>query len=102
LPIKNIFVNNVEEKVSIIPCVISSIDGFVSFYVSSESTGTHHILSSKSKDNTKHETILKIQAYTLDTLLFDILGIDHVDVIKIDVEGHELEVIKGAEKIISI
>ena len=97
LLIKNIFANNVKEKVSIIPCVISSVDGFVSFYVSSESTGAHHVLSSK--DNTKHGTILKIQAYTLDTLLFDILGIDHVDVIKIDVEGHELEVIKGAEKL---
>jgi len=97
LLIKNILVNNVEEKVSIIPCEISSIDGFVSFYVSSESTGAHHVLSNK--DSTKHGTILKIQAYTLDTLLFDILGIDHVDVIKIDVEGHELEVIKGAQKL---
>jgi FkbM family methyltransferase len=97
LLIKNIFVNNVVKKVSIIPCAISSIDGFVSFYVSSESTGAHHVLSSK--DNTKHGTILKIQAYTLDTLLFYILVIDHIDVIKIDVEGHELEVVKGAEKL---
>lgn len=47
----------------------------------------------------KNKNILRVQAYTLDTLLFNILRIDRVDIMKIDVEGHELEVIKGAQKL---
>jgi len=99
LLIKNIFTNNVEKKVSVLPYAISSTDNLVNFHVSSKSTGAHRILS-KNEDSIDRETILKVQAYTLDTLLFNILRIDHVDVIKIDVEGHELEVIKGAQKLL--
>jgi len=99
LLIRNIFVNNVEKKVSILPYAVSSIDGLVNFCVSSESTGAHNILFNNRRGDTAYETILKVKAYTLDTLLLNILRLDHVDVVKIDVEGHELEVIKGAKKI---
>ncbi|MHA1582869.1 MAG: FkbM family methyltransferase [Candidatus Baldrarchaeia archaeon] len=98
LLIKNILVNNVKKKVIVLPYAISSVNGIVNFYVSSESTGAHHILSND-EGNIGRGTILKVRAYTLDTLVLDTLGIDHVDVVKIDVEGHELEVIKGAQKL---
>jgi len=98
LLIKNISANNVEKKVSILPYAISSIDGLVNFYVNSESTGAHHILFNN-EGSMDYKTILKVKAYTLDTLLLNILGLTRIDVVKIDVEGHELEVIKGAQKL---
>jgi len=95
---RNIFVNNIEKKVSVLPYALSSINGLVNFCVSSESTGAHHILFNSKVGDTRHKTILNVKAYTLDTLLLNILRLDHVDVVKIDVEGHELEVIKGAKE----
>jgi len=97
LLIRNISMNNVKKKVIILPYAVSSTDGLVNFCVSSESTGAHHILSSN-ETSMDYKAILKVKAYTLDTLLLNILRLDHVDVIKIDVEGHELEVIKGGSK----
>lgn len=38
---------------------------------------------------------------TLDTDLFGVRGVQHVDAIKIDVQGHELDVFIGAERLIS-
>lgn len=42
---------------------------------------------------------VEVRALTLDTLV-DILKIDHVDAVKIDTEGAELEVLKGMKKTI--
>jgi len=73
---KNISINNVEKKVIVLAYVASSINGFVDFYVSPESTGAHHILpSNENSTYFKDKAILKVQAYTLDTSLFNILRV---------------------------
>ena len=49
--------------------------------------------------NFKNKNSIEIQIRPLDKI-FNFLSLDKVDIIKIDVEGMEFEVIKGAESII--
>ena len=55
---------------------------------------THHIQSSMSNDN-----IIKVPIDTLDNYC-EKRNITHIDFLKIDVEGFELEVLKGSQKML--
>lgn len=47
-----------------------------------------------------HQNYIEVEADTLDNIISQ-LGLDHVDFVKIDAEGVELEVLKGAERILT-
>jgi FkbM family methyltransferase len=50
---------------------------------------------------TKHDvTVRKVECDTLDNLC-DRLGIEHIDVLKVDTEGHDLAVLQGAGRMLS-
>jgi FkbM family methyltransferase len=89
---KNIQLNNLR-NVFIIGKGAYSKRGEMIFYLDDFGTGGHSLL----KGNTLKKE--KIQVDTIDNILNN-LNIKEVKVIKIDVEGAEREVLKGAEKIL--
>ena len=66
---------------------LSNRNGHTNLYTNKKSTGWHSLIGSG-----KHENV-KVSKF--DDLA---LGIKKIDLVKIDVEGHELEVLKGMKK----
>jgi len=89
---KNISLNHLE-NVSIIEGGCFSKKGKMDLYLDNLGTGGHSLLKN---DMAKKETI---PVDTLDNIL-KTLGIDRVDLIKVDVMGVELETFEGAKKIL--
>jgi len=87
---KNVELNRLK-NVSIVEKGVYSKKGEMTFYLDDFGTGGHSLL--KNEDAKKE--IIKID--TIDNILKS-LKIKHVNLIKIDVEGVELEAFKGAKK----
>jgi FkbM family methyltransferase len=64
----------------------------------SSASELNQIITGAESDN--FDSYEQVEAITLD-LLCDREGLNSVDIIKIDAEGHELQVLKGSENIIS-
>jgi FkbM family methyltransferase len=66
-----------------------------------ENTGTASIARNEVGDNSSHSMEsgkrIQVKLHTLESLLASHLGRVSIGIMKIDVEGHELEVLKGAE-----
>jgi FkbM family methyltransferase len=90
---ENVSLNNLK-NVSVIEKGCFSKKGEMSFYIDNYGTGGHSLLEI---ENARKEII---QTDTIDNILKD-LGIEHVDLIKIDVEGVEIEAFKGAKNILN-
>jgi FkbM family methyltransferase len=69
--------------------VVSEKNGNVDFYISSEGADSSII------EPDGYEKMITVESMTLDTLL-DKMGISHVDFLKIEAEGGEPEVLRGA------
>jgi FkbM family methyltransferase len=70
-------------------------DGEIAFYVNTKKSG-YSSLGKPSENNKSHTKEIKVLIKKLDSLVTS----DDVDVIKIDVEGAELGVLRGSENII--
>jgi FkbM family methyltransferase len=70
---------------------LSDFEGHVPLYLG-ERSGWHSLLPGE-----RHGESIEVAARTLDSVLAD-TGDAHVDVLKIDVEGAELQVLRGAER----
>lgn len=82
--------------VEIHECAVGDSDGDVSFYIDTEHSGYSSL--GKPSDEKKAGTIeIKVPKRKLDSLISS----DRIDVIKIDVEGAELGVLRGSENLIS-
>ena len=70
------------------PCALGSVDTTIEMVITEGNTGHSHV---------DHNTVGsgKINMWRLDTLEFD-----KIDYIKLDCEGYELEILKGAEETI--
>lgn len=73
------------------------IDGSVNFLVYKESNGSFTIPDGETTDLPGE--LIKVPAKRLDTFL-DELKIDHVDFVRMDVEGYEYHIIQGMKNII--
>lgn len=99
----NVFLNDVSEKVSVHDVALSSISADAALHVSRTprrfdsgklNTGTASLVM----NDRRHDESVAVRTERLDDVL-DIEG--ESVVVKIDVEGHELEVLKGMERILA-
>jgi len=80
-------------EVTFFECALAEKEGTAAFYVDEEMSGYSSL--NKSNSNNKTRTI-SVELKTLDSLI----NRDEVDTIKIDVEGAELSVLKGANTLL--
>jgi FkbM family methyltransferase len=85
-------------NVLVCPFALSDTNGTLSFYESLEGHGALNRMDRPGDNRTRYRQTM-VQAITLDSYTA-LLGIEKVDFIKIDVEGHELPMLRGAQKTI--
>jgi FkbM family methyltransferase len=85
--VRNIEQNHLGETIVPIPAAVSDLPGVISF--NPDSVTVHNSVDVAGST--------KVPAVTLDDDLH-ISGVDHIDLLKIDVEGHEVSVLTGAER----
>jgi len=91
--LKNLKLNKCENVITVNKA-LSDKHGLVKLYLSSDPDG--HSLTGRSLNKILQKYVL-IESITLDSLL-ELLNIQHVDLMKIDVEGAEFYVLLGGEK----
>jgi FkbM family methyltransferase len=102
---RNIWLNRLT-NVTAMNCAVYSAKARLKLYLPDEDLGytMHHSLMTNYLISKYNESIerkyVEVEAYTLDNLVQE-NGIDQVNWIKIDVEGAEYEVLKGAKDILS-
>lgn len=87
---------NKHNDITIHDCAVGDSEGLVTFYVNTIESG-YSSLSEPSQSN-KHKTVeIQVPIKCLEDIVLD----SNIDVIKIDVEGAELGVLRGAKTLIS-
>lgn len=101
---KNITANKMENRIEISHLALTDKIGTGKLYIPTQEHGLVETSSSlESTFKNEHSEIIEIPTATLDFTLRERDNIfQKVDVIKIDVEGHEASVIRGAKNIINI
>ena len=74
---------------------VSDRQGVVSFFVNHEQTGASHILTEAAGDQAGE--LIQVPSIVLDTYI-ETAGIDRVDLLKLDIEGHELVALHGGTR----
>jgi FkbM family methyltransferase len=98
---KNIKLNELSEHVITLNFAATSNKSKVKLSIPEKKSG-HTIYSSIIPDRAPTEKFIEVNANTLDNLLHENgISIEEVNWIKIDVEGAELEVLKGATSVLS-
>lgn len=90
---KNVSANGLSDKVIALPVAASDRDGYADLYVKAPS-GAHSL-----EDSRGARRKVKVITMKIDTLL-RVLNVEKVDVVKIDVEGHENRVIIGMNELL--
>jgi FkbM family methyltransferase len=80
---------------------VGAIEGQMDLHVCLDGKAVYSSLRPQSKDVKGRKTILQVQVTTLDAYIEDQHDIQSVDFIKVDVEGGELDVLRGAEQALS-
>jgi FkbM family methyltransferase len=88
---KNIQINGFNNVIPV-RAALSDFEGNGSLYLSARGSGEHSMLSKSKKE-------IKVPVYTVDALMRK-LRIDSLDVMKIDVEGAEIQVLKGSNQML--
>ena len=87
----NISLNKIKSLIKTNRYAVSDFNGWLKF--TEDRDGENHI------SNNALESTVEVQSIALDTYL-EIQGIQHIAYMKIDVEGFELQVLKGAREIL--
>jgi len=91
---ENINLNKLEDKIDVIEKLVSDKDGYERFIVSSESEVNRIVGESEN-----NKDFLKFPCIKLDSFAKE-KNISFIDFLKIDVEGAEYKVLKGAEELL--
>lgn len=95
----NLKANKVDNKVIVVPVAASSYDGHINLHVSI-SSGLHTVEDKMFKDRRSLYTrTIKVPTRRIASILRK-LDVEKVNVVKIDVEGHEEEVLKGMRELL--
>lgn len=92
---KNAEANFVSHKIKFVNKGAFSSPGKMPFYTTEQGEGMHSIYK---QPESRHETTIEVD--TLDNIIGELKIDDYINLVKIDVEGAELEVLKGAENIL--
>lgn len=91
---RSIQLNSLETVVQVLQCAVSDQEGTLNLFYPDDHLGK----GSSSRNVDEQGQTLSVQSHRLDTLLSQDLV---VDLIKIDVEGHELNVLRGMQEILN-
>lgn len=83
-------------NVTVLPLAIGAEPGKARFEVTGDTTGSSGLLSERGSAH-DGSRIIDVEVDTIDSVLAA-QGVDHVDVMKIDTEGNDLNVLKGASQ----
>ena len=87
----NVALQGLEERISVYPFALGSAEGAIEYYIRSEDGGGNGVQYLSEADSRRKS--ITVQSRTLDSF-----NLRNVGFIKIDVEGFELEVLKGAKE----
>lgn len=94
----NILRNQNRDNIVLIEKAVSSTNGHMYLYFSKSASDTSSLYERRESIFRKHEyTRYEVEVTTLDNII-DKLDIDRVDFLKMDIEGHEFDALKGAKK----
>jgi FkbM family methyltransferase len=85
--------NGLTDRVTIVPKALSSAGGSLRFAEHAFLAGSHLI-----DGETRFESEVVVPVTTIDALAAE-LDLPRIDLIKLDLEGHELDALKGAQKV---
>jgi FkbM family methyltransferase len=94
---RNVELNNLA-NVKVIQAAISDATGETQFSILPFAT-TSHIVSGGGENSETGATMVSVPLARLDDLVFGAEGSGGIDVVKIDVEGHEGAVLRGAARV---
>jgi FkbM family methyltransferase len=92
--LSNIRLNRLTSKIIPVNYALSDHEGPSKLYLSQQAGATHTLHKRHLENAGFVPKVINIKAITLDRLLSN-LGINRVDLLKIDVEGAEIDVLKG-------
>jgi FkbM family methyltransferase len=95
----NVALNNLQDRIEVHQKAVSSSAGSLSFGVVSKLSGANSIVDTTIHKRASFRKMLNVESITLDGLFTHPLP--HSLCIKVDVEGHESEVIDGATALLS-
>ncbi|BAZ01862.1 methyltransferase FkbM [Tolypothrix tenuis PCC 7101] len=96
---RNVVLNNYSE-IQVLQLALSSYTGICKMAIPPEGLGVFgHLLTNNDGISTKDEMV-EVQTIGLDNWCKN-QGIEHIDLMKVDVEGHELEVLRGAKNLLA-
>lgn len=95
---RNLLLNRCR-NVSVQPQAVCQFEGFTEFYLCLGHQGAFSSICHPARDVTARKKLIQVAAITLDAFI-QRLSITSVDFIKIDVEGGELEVLKGGHSVL--
>ena len=82
-------------NVTVVPVALGAVPGHADLRLAHGVHSGHNTLGKFAHDDVQVESLVRVEVDTLDSVTAK-LGLDHVDFIKIDVEGAEASVIEGA------
>ena len=104
--LKNIQINNVNSQVKTYQTALLDSNSTVDFELSKENFGDHRIrfnffnFNEPEKNNESYRKVITIKAITMNKALEEIITDRKIKLIKIDCQGSEIPILKGAEKIL--
>lgn len=87
-------------EVTVVNAAVSSTEGHVEFHAVGSDAGTNSVVQVDAGLNARPTEMVSVRATTVDAYCRQ-NNIDRVDLVKIDTEGHDLEVLRGCQEMLA-